>query len=486
MNKSKINSLAGMIRWVLFGVSVLLFFTGYLNRNFNLALSGIIFIWIGNFIFSFQNLKSRIFFLFFNLSQFVFLIINPLISAFRGEKWWERYWEEAELFSVLSLFLSLLFLQIGAVIIDRYLITRQVKQQNIERKEYYPYLQLVSLIGFLGTWVCQIAVGCEKILFMRGKVYTEYYAGFVSNIPYVFQVAAAMMQYFLCLFLATKPRKKWSFTVLLLFIISAVPSLIIGIRNPIVLNCIFAFLYYFIRQSMDEKEKWLGRFEKICLIVIPPIAICLLGIYTYIRNSAQIAVRSIGNIFIDFFMNQGSSFDVLSIGYGAIPYLPERPFRNYTFGGIIDYFSHGTIAQKFFGASALPDGNNIVNALESNSFAHNMSYIAKGREAYLQGEGFGSSYILETFTDFGYIGIVLCSLILGAVLIYAMKWIKKNYLTFTITLVALTTIFFMPRAEALGWIQFLLYLQFWIPVICTVLGAKLLYMVANNLMRKQK
>ena len=32
-------------------------------------------------------------------------------------------------------------------------------------------------------------------------------------------------------------------------------------------------------------------------------------------------------------------------------------------------------------------------------------------------------------------------------------------------------IFFIPRAEALGWLQFIIYLQFWIPVICSFLGA---------------
>lgn len=476
-----------IFRWGLFILSIPFFCIGYFKDYFNIALIGIVMIWICNLIFSMENVRSRIYFLIFNLSQFVFLIANPVISALRGEAWWERFWLFAESFAVLGVYLSTLCLYLGAVIVSLFLNHRDESKKNEKgviakfEEKYLQYVQIVALAGLAITWICQMGTGIEKVIFMQGRAYTDFYSQFQSSIPYIFQVAASMMQYFLCIFLATKPNKKWSFAVLSLYILSTIPSLVIGIRNPFVLGCLFAFLYYFFRDALGDTKKWIGRLEKGAMIIAIPVAICLLGAYTYVRSDAEIRPKGIVNIFIDFFVNQGGSFNVLASARGAIPYLPERAGRNYTFGGFIDYITHGTIAQTFFGASPLPDGNNLVNALESNSFAHNYSYIALGETEYLKGNGLGTSYILETYTDYGYAGIIIFSILLGALLIYMMHWAKKNSFTLLITLVALLNIFFIPRAEALGWLQFIIYLQFWIPVIGSVIGGVVLYRLLGML-----
>ena len=67
-------------------------------------------------------------------------------------------------------------------------------------------------------------------------------------------------------------------------------------------------------------------------------------------------------------------------------------------------------------------GNTVDMALNSNSYTHAMSYVSRGQE-YLDGHGWGSSYLLETYTDYGWIGIVLFSLAIGFVLVYALSLI---------------------------------------------------------------
>lgn len=473
--------------------SIMLFYFGFKEMDYNQAMIAILLLWFNNVIFAFENIKGRILFLFFNLAQFVFLMSRPVISIIRKDIWWFG-WQEADQFAILSLFFSFLFLYVGAVLVEAMISYRKEnekkpKQGILRRYEsrYIEYVQLVSLVFFVVTWICGILVDSEKVIFMQGKAYTEFYAGFESKLPYILTTLGAMKRYFLCVFLATRPKKKDSYIVLTMFVVSAVPSLLIGIRNPIVLNCIFVFLYFFIRDVLNDKEKWIGRIEKCLVILLMPVAIVFLEIYKYLRMGDKVVDHGIVELILDFFYNQGVSFDVLIMGHAAIDKLPQRPGRNYTFGGIIDYITHGSIAQKFFGAEALPSGNNLVNALERNSFAHNMSYITKGEEAYLKGEGYGSSYLLETYVDFGYIGLIIFSLLLGGILIYALVWLRKNFLNFTIVLVALTTVFFVPRAEALGWIEFLIYIQFWAPVIACIIGAVLLKKILQKtkICRKQ-
>ena len=101
----------------------------------------------------------------------------------------------------------------------------------------------------------------------------------------------------MCIFLSTKPKKKWAFGVLSLNIVSTIPSLIVGIRNPLVLACVFSFIYYFIRDALGDEEKWIGKIEKIMIAVATPIGICLLAAYTYIRKGAERGQRFNCNLF---------------------------------------------------------------------------------------------------------------------------------------------------------------------------------------------
>ena len=41
-----------------------------------------------------------------------------------------------------------------------------------------------------------------------------------------------------------------------------------------------------------------------------------------------------------------------------------------------------------WGTQGLPDGNNIINGVESNSLAHNLAYVTR-TEDYLKGQGWG-------------------------------------------------------------------------------------------------
>lgn len=477
MRKYHVFNIIGLIA---FGISIPFIWMGNQEIPYTGGIIAIALIWFANLFFCLDDVKERIFFLFFQLAMFVFLVSRPIISTIRQEEWWFG-WAECDRFAILGLYLSLLGLYIGANIVAQYHKHRKEKRETVKKdkiqlydEKYLRMLQFTAGAAYLFCWIALMASGIEKVLFIQGKEYLDYYAQFQRQLPYIVTVVGSMAKYFLCIFLAAKPDKKKAFLALSTYIISTIPALITGERNPVVLSCIFAFLYYFIRDVLGDSKKWIGRFEKAMVVLCIPVAIVFFGFYAQIRNGESIKLMGIGESIVDFFYNQGTTFEVLIVGSGAIDKLPQRPFRNYTFGGVIDYFMHGSFAQKFFGATGLTDNNSLINAFESNNFSHNMSYIAKGESAYLNGEGLGSSFILETYVDFGYIGVLLFSIILGALLIFFWKMIRQNSFTFTMTLVMLMTIFFSPRAEATGWIQFVVYLQFWLPVIACYAGSIIL------------
>lgn len=469
------------LRYCFVVLAIAIFSLGIINESFNVILAGILFMFFSNLLYSFENIKTRIFFLFFNIVIFVFLIGRPTIDMLKGKKWWSEFAKQHVYFAMYALFITLVCLLIGAIFAET-LMNRKPRYSfdktyslNTEstNEEFIRALKIVSLILFYIAMACFLLGEFEKLLFMEGKEYEEFFVSFKSKLPYVFRVIGSMTEYFLCIFLAAMPSKKMSVIPLITYIISAVPSLLIGMRNQIVLNIIFVFIYFFIRQIFNKKEKWLGFFEKILIVIGTPFAILFLGSVNYIRAGSNFKNGAI-NLIIDFIYKQGVSFNVLCIGHKAIPNIHDTGFVNYTFGPFIDYFTHGGFSQKLFGVLDLGSGNNLNMALYSNNFAHRMSYVSRGQE-YLNGHGWGSSYLLETYADFGYLGIILFSIILGMALIsffYLLK--RKNIIISTIVLVILTSIYLAPRGSATNSIYFIVTVQFLFAIITTYTVSKLM------------
>ncbi|WNV58716.1 O-antigen polysaccharide polymerase Wzy [Oscillospiraceae bacterium NTUH-002-81] len=106
------------------------------------------------------------------------------------------------------------------------------------------------------------------------------------------------------------------------------------------------------------------------------------------------------------------TFSWLCAGLAKAEQLRNRGVVSYTFGPLIDWLRHGTIA-RLLGADALTESNSIQNATESNILAHHLSWILLGKKKYLQGHGTGSCYILELFLDFRFWGVFLVGILLG-------------------------------------------------------------------------
>ena len=115
---------------------------------------------------------------------------------------------------------------------------------------------------------------------------------------------------------------------------------------------------------------------------------------------------------------------------------------------------------------ALSPEQKLMKAIYGNEFAHSMSYVA--RDDYLDGHGYGSSFILETYADFGFLGVIIFSVLVGVFLIYVLHLLKKSRMSRVIILTVLTQFFFLPRSSATGCFAFILYMQFWLPVVAII------------------
>lgn len=473
VRSTKVLSRMQIIRIISLSFCVISIVMGYYFESFNLLCVSMMALLVHNLVYSFEYIKTRIWFAVFHITLFTFLISRPFIGMMRNERWWEETQQASEniYFSVNVVLISMFMLFIGAVLAEHVLkVSIPPKEKMEKRKSFRDSLQVVSMIAYYITMCFFLIQEGEKLLFIQGKTYVDFYSQFQSHLPGVFLSIAALMKYSLCIFLSTFPSKKRTYIALALYELSAIPQLIIGVRNPIMLNSIFILLYYVLREMLENRKKWIGKAEKILMVIMIPVALIFMSAYAYIRSGIQMAQINIFKLFVDFFYGQGVTFNVLGIVYGHRMNLPMREGRNYTFGGIIDYIVHGRIGQALWGTEALPGINCLENGRLSNNLSHNFAYLYM-KEQYLDGMGYGSSYILENFIDFGYIGVAIFNLVLGILLVYMLRRFGKNTLVDTIVLVSLTTIFFIPRAEATGWLTFIVTLQFWVCIATCYLGA---------------
>lgn len=455
-------------------LGIWIFMLGLFVNNFNIIVCGTTVFFIHNLIYCFENIKTRICFFMFHVMIFVFILSRPLISLRRGENWFQQFAKADIKFALIVITVSLAGLFIGAVIYENRkncqnkIITHPTKYHL----KFQNNIKIISQILFYFSVVFVAVLELEKLVFMHGRRYEDFYVLFQSQMPYFVYVFSTFMPYCLCIFLATLPKKKECIIPLGLYWGLALPELLIGMRNPIMLRSIFIFLYLFLREAMENKGKWFGRFEKGALAIATPIVLIFMGMYSSIRSGLTVYKSNVFQLLENFFYSQGVTFNVLAIGHRTIPQLPVREFRNYTFGGIIDYFRYGELGQLLWHTTPLESGNSVRAALESNCLAHNMSYIAKG-EKYLRGEGWGSSYLLETYIDYGYLGVLVFSMVLGILLVYGTRLWKGYSLKLIIFLVILTKIFFSPRGAATESIEFLCTFQFWFCIVVCYLGAGL-------------
>lgn len=449
---------------------------GYCMCSMNLVLTGIMFLFLNNILFVAEDWKNRFVFGLFHITFFTFLLGRPFIGLCKGDDWWnalnqlpKNVW-----FALTLVLVSLTFLFVGAFLTERILSCQKKEKtsgQNSE-SEFTICLRVVALCVFCVTMFFYLLKEIEPLLAIQSGEYLEYYTSFESKLPGIVHTIASFMKYSLCVFLATLPSKRRAFIPLALFEISAIPSLLVGIRNPIMLNSLFILTYYLLRDALEgnKTKKWFGKTERVLVGIATPLCLIFMGVYSSIREGKGISMKNPFALLADFFYGQGATFDALSVAYGYREGIKLLRPKNYTFGGFIDYILHGRIGQMLWHTEALPSGNNEINGIYSNSFAHNFSYVSL-KEEYLKGRGRGSSYMLENYFDFGWIGVILFSLVLGILLIAVIHWFGKKLLANTVILISLTTIFFTPRAEATGWLTFILTVQFWLCMVACYLGA---------------
>lgn len=454
-------------------ISIILFVIGYYFNQFNIILSSILILILNNIIYIIKDLGNRAVFFFFNLSFFTFLIGGIFFEMLSGQSWWVDYSTEVNLHVLLSIFLSLFSLFMGMVMSEYVNKGKKSKnnfKQRIKALENIN-IQKTSKVMFYLTYIVLIITLLEKSLYVLQNGYVSLYTDYATHLPSFILKIAETNKIFLFIYLSTLPKKKDARNVVLLNLAYLILTIFTGVRNTFVVG-LFVLLTYAIFRDAKFSEidvKWIGKYEKIVIIVGLPFLIAFLNLYGSIRSNATVQDFSFFDQIINFFKTQGASINVLYYGKEYENLLPTTN-TSYTFGPLITYFTRGTFASIVTGLDQIKN-NTVEMAIYGNNFGATITYLVNP-QYYLSGGGLGTQYIAELYADFGYLGIIIFNFILGCIFIWIPRVAFNKWWTFAIGISICYDIYLMPRSFALTFIGTFMSLTTWLPIILVVLITK--------------
>lgn len=445
-------------------VSVIIFLFSYRINNFNYMIISCYIFLVGTL---FKYKSENAFLYIFYGAFFVFLINRSLIDIIDGYDWISR-WDPYDLRLALSvLYGSIISIYYGYFHIfkNSTLLSKQKTSKFEAKREnnnnYISVVLFVVLIIFIISFVALLYVEIDKFVFMQGKVYEEYYISYIPSYNRLIKYISDMYFYALCLLLSFKITKRFAFILLFTYILTTIPVLLIGQRGGFITALLFAFVYYVIQTITGSKQKWFTKYEIYLIIIAVPVLIILMLVINEIRSGRDFGFSGLFSGIIDFFHKQGVSFDAVlnGIKYRERIYTLS-PNKNYMFGEIIEFIKYNPISLGLFGTTPLPSGNNAFRALNGNSYAHILSFLA--HHSYLKGYGFGTSYVLEVFQTYGFIGLTLINVALGFLLRELPKLFSKDQMCRYISIIIMYYIFYLPRQAFSDLVFFIIKPGFWL------------------------
>lgn len=410
--------------------------------------------WIVLMVYCIKDIESRMLLMLFAFTVFVFGMTRIVIPEYytndyiqNSQRWSMSFGGEVHNFIARTCFIALVGALFGFNIIrkkqdisiDYNIDTNSSQTLKIRKASKYLYL-LSSILVIYSIY--------SRFSFVAMYGYMDSYIDYSSDLPVWLYKFASTNALCLYLFLATLPSKKEAKPILSLFLLISFLSLLTGARTDFVMSFITLLIYLVLRNKITPKDPWLTRKGKLLIFMCIPILVALMFIVMLIRGDSEIDNVNLFDMVINSIYQQGSIIEVLGVSYEEVEHIPHRLW---SFGRIIESFENNFVFQ-ILGIGQEYRANTADFAINGHSLANYLTYTYQNQR-YLAGGGMGSSFIAETWLDFGYFGVFIFSFIYGVILSKFYKLVKTNVWMFALAFYMVNAIIYAPRAGACDFIS---------------------------------
>ncbi|MDK2886830.1 MAG: hypothetical protein PWP54_1403 [Thermosipho sp. (in: thermotogales)] len=329
-----------------------------------------------------------------------------------------------------------------------------IKKHN-KFKKYNNIKVLYYLVLIL--FLIEIIYHLEALFFVMKNGYISYYKYFVSVIPEFIKKFSSQVYWVFWIFVFIVNYKKEYYKylkkVFFIYFTDSFLVLLIGKRGHFILT-VLLYLIYIVQEKgflSTKKQKIKLLILLIILLIITPLIFNFLFIFGELRKNWDFSLLSNlnGNLLdnsLNFMKAQGLS------GLALINFAVHHKDFNYENSFLLapftNYFKQSIYAE-IIGKKINIEKHSRQEAFNSGYLSYYFAYLFI-KDAYLSGQGTGSSYIAEAYLDLGYLGLFLVNFIYS-VWIYAI-YITKNPLFKGIGIYTIYYIIFSPRSVTFDWL----------------------------------
>lgn len=411
------------------------------NSNENVLLINLFIYWIISMLFAYQRKQNAIVYFFFLITFFVFLMgQNVILKIF-------NYTTDTGLaydfsYSVIShiyfsMHTSLFFISLG--VIYKFPSINNIKFRFTEDKRILLINTLLKVFNatIVFKYILYSIAAFNTIVFGyavldEGRIQGGYFlvkAAQISNISFI-------------AFLLLAPNKERLTKPLKLYLGASFLSLLGGARGDLMYGLVFILAYLLFRDYISKKnhldsQVFISKKMMTMILVASPFLLIFLGLFASIRKENDVeSVGFMGDL-LGFFIQQGGSFSL--IGYveelkGSLP----TTNISYTFGPLLERIEP-------FRANYMQPDPLTYDAYWGNNLGSTITCLVRP-DYYYSGGGFGTQYIAEIYTDFGYWGIGFFSFILGILISKAVFFNNRNWIISVMLATTIFDILAMPRS----------------------------------------
>lgn len=405
-----------------------------------------------NIIFASNKEKNRMSYMLFTITFFTFLLSRLVVQRMEGEPLFYAYSDSTKIRVYEYLILGLTMITVGQVIYERRHrgdfcagIVPNSKDERRWNKENNTLLFIVLVLYFI-TYPFSFLDLLDKAIFVSNYSYSAYYLEYTSRLPYVLTKLGSLNRIAFVLLLCVEHRKRKLVIPCVLYGITAIISLGMGQRNVFVLDVLMFVVL--IKHANDKSLEYTGESlysKKLVAVIFAaiPLMIVFLGYWKYARAGQKFESDDIFLYFKDFFYRQGEQigFFANTIEFESEIWAQKVP---YTFSSVYNYFRNlfGLIDFGIYTRE---------NAFYGNSLAATQFYITSPGSLE-NGSGSGCCYLSELYFDFGTLGVILGSILIGYVLgALRLKEDKSCYVN-TFVALMIRSIIYIPRASFSDWL----------------------------------
>lgn len=423
---------------------------GVAGENPYTLLVAVAFVLAAIIIYSLDMKNSRMGYLIFACSVFAFLLSRTFSNALRGLPLEEYFKDQMSYKSILCIITSLYALYVGEHLFasKRMLLRKRIKY-DISDEDDMKAIGTCKALFYIGA-VCQVIMLVVRILLVRTYGYEGSYlemSASVAGVPYIITKLADFYISSFIVMLAFLPNLKKIKDCIITYVAIAALSLLTGARNGFFVPMVFLFWYFSYRKGigLDKggAKRGMGIMKILILGYLGTILIAVIGI---VRVGGTID-SSIFDPFNTIAENIGASNLTLLRTFAIEKKIPDEFRTTFIFGPFYNFLNNNIISQMLFGTQVDAYGT-VAYAMNGHNYGSYLTYTFN-QMFYMEGGGFGSSYIAEGYLVGGMTGIAVLTLFYAYFISIPYRLKKHRWIVRALVLYMVYWFFYTPRDAAL-------------------------------------